>query len=653
MATPPINPPGPGPRPGAATGTRPGTGVTQDGRYVGGRLTVVISELQKLNGRNGIQKSNRHLEKIDSNIKDLLDFFVQQQRQALAATSQTPTQTGQQQGGQNQSSQRNQNQKTQQNQKNQQSGGIGSNLLNFLKTPAGAVTAGVGSVLGFPLIAATLKTLFNPKTVRGRAAIGIIGFSMADKIVDYLLGPAGESEVRDEIDKIFNPQAALGFGFLGNILSKRLGVVGFVAGMFATNENVKKFDELMVSVEGQAKKFKKVIDDKVVPYFNEFFGITLPTIQVGMENISDGMGNALDALKSVVDGDYKEIFTKKGQDLAFFTLLGTSMTKIRKQLRRSKNIKAKVAGYIVDGLMIAMGLDMVTRTSEESQNIQNSGEENDITGSDLTGLAATAAVVAGGQAIASKAYSSMITPKTAPGPSTGGKPGPKPPSATNQFNMSSSQRRSLIRQGFKFDKLGTLLNPNGKGVATKANLQAALNALGKPGLAAQVGKVTGKVLFRFIPGVGWALLAYDAFNISQAIADELFDGDITFQQMSLTSGLQSMKGKDDELRVVPGYEKSAMDILSEQPFDPVSNTGNPNIDARGNYIGVDRNNVSRKLMELSSLSGNAGAQTVINNYSTTQNMDQSQSVVLAQNDVPPTTDGVSLSNIGSVALLPA
>ena len=112
MATPPINPPGPGPRPGAATGTRPGTGVTQDGRYVGGRLTVVISELQKLNGRNGIQKSNRHLEKIDSNIKDLLDFFIQQQRQALAATSQTPTQTGQQQGGQNQSSQRNQNQQT-------------------------------------------------------------------------------------------------------------------------------------------------------------------------------------------------------------------------------------------------------------------------------------------------------------------------------------------------------------------------------------------------------------------------------------------------------------------------------------------------------------------------------------------------------------
>ena len=653
MATPPINPPGPGPRPGAATGTRPGTGVTQDGRYVGGRLTVVISELQKLNGRNGIQKSNRHLEKIDSNIKDLLDFFVQQQRLALAATSQTPTQTGQQQGGQNQSSQRNQNKQTQQNQKNQQSGGIGSNLLNFLKSPAGAVTAGIGSVLGFPLIAATLKTLFNPKTVRGRAAIGVIGFAMADKIVDYLLGPKGESELRDEVDKIFNPEAALGFGFLGSMINSRLRNLFFIAGLFATNENIKKFDALMETVEEKGRDLKKLVDENVVPFFNEFFGIQLPTIQIGMQNISDGMGNAIVALNKIIDGDYKEIFTERGADLTFFALLGTKMAGLQKALRRSKNIKAKIAGYVLDGLMVALGLNMVTRTSEESQNIQNDGEENNLTGGEVAGLAATAAAVAGGQAIASKAYSSMITPKTAPGPSTGGKPGPKPPSATNQFNMSSVQKRILRRQGFRFDKLGTLMNPNGSGVASKAQLQAALNALGKPGLAAQVGKLGGKVLLRFLPGVGWAILAYDAIGVAKAIADELFDGDITFRQMSLTSGLQTMKGKDDEITVVPGYEKSAMDILSEQPFDPVSNTGNPNIDVRGNYIGPNKNNVSRKLRELSSLSGNTGAQTVINNYSTTQNMDQSQSVVLAQNDVPPTTDGVSLNNIGSVALLPA
>ena len=72
-----------------------------------------------------------------------------------------------------------------------------------------------------------------------------------------------------------------------------------------------------------------------------------------------------------------------------------------------------------------------------------------------------------------------------------------------------------------------------------------------------------------------------------------------------------------------------------------------------NKMRSNMSSIMRKRMEMSSLSGNTGAQTVVNNYNTTQNMDQSQSVVLAQNDVPSTTDGVSLNNIGSVALLPA
>ena len=82
MARTPIPP---GPTPGAATGSRPGQGVSADGRYIGSKLGMVTAELQKLNGRLGIQRTNRHLSNIDSNIKSLLDYFTQNQRAAALA----------------------------------------------------------------------------------------------------------------------------------------------------------------------------------------------------------------------------------------------------------------------------------------------------------------------------------------------------------------------------------------------------------------------------------------------------------------------------------------------------------------------------------------------------------------------------------------
>ena len=55
MARPPI----PGPPPGAATGTRPGVGVTADGRHLSAKLGVVISELQKVNGKPVIKNFHK------------------------------------------------------------------------------------------------------------------------------------------------------------------------------------------------------------------------------------------------------------------------------------------------------------------------------------------------------------------------------------------------------------------------------------------------------------------------------------------------------------------------------------------------------------------------------------------------------------------
>ncbi|HAI43128.1 MAG TPA: hypothetical protein DCM40_36020, partial [Maribacter sp.] len=103
-------------------------------------------------------------------------------------------------------------------------------------------------------------------------------------------------------------------------------------------------------------------------------------------NISEGMGKALESLTMIVDGDFKDAFTnERGNRLAFFTLLGTRMAGITGLLKRSPNMRAKLAGYVMDGLMIGLGFDMLLDqpanpgggdpgpVNDEMNNVDNSG----------------------------------------------------------------------------------------------------------------------------------------------------------------------------------------------------------------------------------------------------------------------------------------
>ena len=160
MARPPI----PGPPPGAATGTRPGVGVTADGRHLSAKLGVVISELQKVNGRSsgeGLRGVKKEIQSINSNISNLINSITANNRAAFRAgaaasrgSQQNPTQggSGGGGGGGNQGNQNQQNQN--QNQNQTQTGGI----FGFLKTnPVAAAGGGFAAGLGLGFIVSFLK----------------------------------------------------------------------------------------------------------------------------------------------------------------------------------------------------------------------------------------------------------------------------------------------------------------------------------------------------------------------------------------------------------------------------------------------------------------------------------------------------------------
>lgn len=529
MARPPI----PGPPPGAATGTRPGVGVTADGRHLSAKLGVVISELQKVNGRSsgeGLRGVKKEIQSINSNISNLINSITANNRAAFRAgaaasrgSQQNPTQggSGGGGGGGNQGNQNQQNQN--QNQNQTQTGGI----FGFLKNnPVAAAGGGFAAGLGLGFIGSFLKFFLNPKTVRGRAAIGVIGLAMADQVVDFLLGKEGESAVRDVVDENFNVEAALGLGFLASAINFRLGLFTGFAALFATDANLKKFDNLMSSVKKRGESVRDHIEEKLLPYFDEFFNVQLPTVDQALGNISEGMGKALESLTMIVDGDFKDAFTnERGNRLAFFTLLGTRMAGITGLLKRSPNMRAKLAGYVMDGLMIGLGFDMLLDqpanpgggdpgpVNDEMNNIDNSGVDMTVPivaagGTMLakstfdrfaarTGSAAasnTARVAAGatlGSRIMSGAYNMLQYGKNLYNRA-----------GVNRFgNLSRSQmlskaaalKSALIAKGYRFDVKGFLIGPNGK-PATNKYIINALNSVGRKQLANVFIRISGVAL---------------------------------------------------------------------------------------------------------------------------------------------------------------
>jgi hypothetical protein len=527
MARTPIPP---GPTPGATTGSRPGPGVSADGRHIGSKLNMVTAELKKLNGRLGIERTNRHLSNIDSNIKSLLDYFTQNQRAAALAAraaqrggqqTQTNTSTG---------TQTNQNNQINQNQNTQSTGGLFSRVGDYIKRGGLAALAPLFAV---PVIGGMVKRLFSNK-----AAMKTIGFILADDIVNFILGEKGESELRDAVEDVFNPSAAIGFGFLGSLINKKMRNIGFIVGAFATEENVDKFDKLMTTInEETIPKVREKLDgftDKI----NDFFGVVaIPRVEDAVQNLSDNVGEAIDTVDDILKGDYKAYFSKGGATLTFGAALALKIKGFSKVLRKAGGVKGKMASAAFDALLYAMGYQAITAKADdtglrEGEDEGGGGVMDTLMSPDVL-VPAGILAVQGGIKAAAAGYAKMAANVRA-GPGGAAAFNAARQGLTYKAAVSRSQKlmNILKRAGYQFDKAGRMLMPGGPGgnrmvIASHAYINAALKKVGyknlgmiilkvaaffgvsvgvafiAPAAAAAVG--TGMVLFNIATGVSLAL----------------------------------------------------------------------------------------------------------------------------------------------------
>ena len=526
MARTPIPP---GPTPGATTGSRPGPGVSADGRHIGSKLNMVTAELKKLNGRLGIERTNRHLSNIDSNIKSLLDYFTQNQRAAALAAraaqrgAQSPAQGPQQATGPTTPT-------AQTTPTVPPTGGLFSRVGDYIKRGGLAALAPLFAV---PVIGGMVRRLFSNK-----AAMKTIGFILADDIVNFILGEKGESELRDAVEDVFNPSAAIGFGFLGSLINKKMRNIGFIVGAFATEENVDKFDKLMETINEKTIPNVREKLDGFTDKINDFFGIVaIPRVEDAVQNLSDNVGEAIDTVDKILQGDYKAYFSKGGATLTFGAALALKIKGFSKVLRKAGGVKGKMASAAFDALLFAMGYQAITAKADDTglrqeEDEGGGGVVDTLMSPDVlvpTGILA----VQGGIRAAAAGYAKMAANVRA-GPGGAAAFNAARQGLTYKAAVSRSQKlmNILKRAGYQFDKAGRMLMPGGPGgnrmvIASHAYINTALKKVGyknlgmiilkvaaffgvsvgvafiAPAAAAAVG--TGMVLFNIATGVSLAL----------------------------------------------------------------------------------------------------------------------------------------------------
>ena len=153
-------------------------------------------------------------------------------------------------------------------------GGLfGGNLMDALRSGG---LFGLGAALAAALPGFLLK--------RGLPAV--LASLFADEIAKYAADATGSKELGDAIYR------GLGLGSLGLLISRRLGVIGFLVGAVMDEENSQKINELGENAAEIADKFAQL------------FGIDLPNWTDATKAVTTTIGNALDAANATLTGDF-------------------------------------------------------------------------------------------------------------------------------------------------------------------------------------------------------------------------------------------------------------------------------------------------------------------------------------------------------------
>lgn len=234
--------------------------------------------------------------------------------------------------------------------------------------PGGATMAGGmagGTVLGKALTKGLLGQLLK------RGIPGLIGLQFADEIANFMFGKEGESDLRDQLEKSMNVEGAIKGGALALAVGKKFLPFGALLGAIWNDEVSESVTELNKTFTATVKPELSAAYLSLHATVKQLTGTDLPNFGLGMkevnrivENMSSSLANGLDEINLILQGKGEFAWTEGVKDASFWGLLGVKMLSVNKKLRRSKNMKAKFAGYVLDSLLLGLGVDQLLGADE-------------------------------------------------------------------------------------------------------------------------------------------------------------------------------------------------------------------------------------------------------------------------------------------------
>ena len=382
-----------------------------------------------------------------------------------------------------------------------------------------ALAGGLGFGLGGLAAGGLIGSLMSGLMKIGKGGIlAIAGTYLADAVGDYIESGGGSEELADAARR------AIQVGSIASLFGIRFGLIGAAVGAVLNEESIAKIKEIGEQVAGK------------LPYLSTLFedmGIYVPTLSDVTKTVND----SLDGVIGLMEGDMTKFAENMG---AIAQVVGGLLFIFGKG-------KFRALGLAITGLGTAMDY---------------AGEQFGSIGEVLTGAV-------GGLLFAAFAFRKKIRdflkrnnlPDDTKEPKPNQKPKPKPTPIPDETSKKLPTQAEVAEERLKNRQ--PVKSPKGK-----TGIGSILDDLFKGG--GKVAKIAGKGVLRFIPGVGWALLAAD---VAEAAGVPVYDSIGDFFSKAFGSQEETKPAYDDAiLRQLRGMQADKPSAVEEmlRPLPPSS-----------------------------------------------------------------------------------
>jgi len=366
----------------------------------------------------------------------------------------------------------------------------------------GLPSLGLAGTLGFGLRDLAANSGFMGSLIGGLMKVGkgglllLAGTYLADAVGDYIESGGGDAELAQAARR------AIQVGSIAGLFGIKFGLIGAAVGAVLNEESIAKIKEIGEQVAGKLPFLGTLFED---------LGIYVPTLSDVTKTVND----ALDGVIGLMEGDMTKFAESMGE---IAQLIGVPLALLGKG-------KVRALGITLTGLGTAMDY---------------MGEQLGPVGEALTG--AVGGLLGAAYLMRNKIKDFLKRnnlpddvgndkkPNTKPKPVT-------PPTPIEEVGPDGTKRYRDPSTG-RYTKPPSIPTPKGK-----TGIGSVLDDILKGG--GKVAKIAGKGVLRFIPGLGFALLAAD---VAEAAGVPVYD--------SIGSFFKNAFGADD--RPEPAYDDAIL-----------------------------------------------------------------------------------------------